>query len=166
MQPRGGWALTIVSPQRLIHYRDNWYLDAWCHERNALRSFSLDAIQNVTLLDEIAKTIVEADLDAELGSGYGIFSGREVEWAELCFSVERARYVGREALHKEQTGEWLPDGRYLLRIPYSDERELIMDILRHGDDVEVLSPASLRSALQRKIAQIHAMYCNTPENQR
>src|SRR3989344_3876154 len=20
-----------ISPQRLIHYRDNWYLDAWCH---------------------------------------------------------------------------------------------------------------------------------------
>ncbi len=31
-----------VSPQRLVHYRDNWYLDAWCHLRNDLRSFSMD----------------------------------------------------------------------------------------------------------------------------
>ena len=29
-----------VSPQRLIHYRENWYLDAWCHLRDELRSFS------------------------------------------------------------------------------------------------------------------------------
>ena len=35
-----------VSPERLIHYRDNWYLDAWCHLRTALRSFSVDAIES------------------------------------------------------------------------------------------------------------------------
>src|SRR4030067_2182248 len=33
-----------ISPQRLIHYRDNWYLDAWCHSRNALRSFAVERI--------------------------------------------------------------------------------------------------------------------------
>lgn len=33
-----------VSPQRLAHYRENWYLDAWCHLRDQLRSFSVDAI--------------------------------------------------------------------------------------------------------------------------
>jgi predicted DNA-binding transcriptional regulator YafY len=34
-----------VSPQRLIYYRDNWYLDAWCHQRRALRTFALDRMQ-------------------------------------------------------------------------------------------------------------------------
>jgi predicted DNA-binding transcriptional regulator YafY len=29
-----------VSPQRLVHYRDNWLLDGWCHTRKGLRSFS------------------------------------------------------------------------------------------------------------------------------
>jgi predicted DNA-binding transcriptional regulator YafY len=37
----------IVSPQRLVHYRDNWYLDAWCHWRRALRSFALDTLRAV-----------------------------------------------------------------------------------------------------------------------
>jgi predicted DNA-binding transcriptional regulator YafY len=40
-----------VSPQRVVHYRDNWYLDAWCHLRNDLRSFAIDAIQAATLLE-------------------------------------------------------------------------------------------------------------------
>ncbi len=35
-----------VSPQRLIHYRSNWLLDAWCHVRDELRSFSLDQISD------------------------------------------------------------------------------------------------------------------------
>ena len=34
-----------VSPQRLTYYRDNWYLDAWCHLREGLRTFALDAIE-------------------------------------------------------------------------------------------------------------------------
>src|ERR1041385_6833254 len=34
-----------VSPQRLVYYRDNWYLDAWCHLRKGLRSFALDVIE-------------------------------------------------------------------------------------------------------------------------
>ena len=40
-----------VSPQRLNHYRDNWYLDAWCHMRDGLRAFSVDAIEHAEILD-------------------------------------------------------------------------------------------------------------------
>ena len=32
----------------------------------------------------------------------------------------------------------------MLSIPYSEDRELVMDILRHGADVEVLEPEALR----------------------
>jgi predicted DNA-binding transcriptional regulator YafY len=35
-----------ISPQRLIHYRDNWYVDAYCHLREAIRSFAVDAIRS------------------------------------------------------------------------------------------------------------------------
>lgn len=35
----------LVSPQQLVHYRDNWYLDGWCHLRKGLRTFALDAIE-------------------------------------------------------------------------------------------------------------------------
>ena len=39
-----------VSPLRLVHYRENWYLDAWCHLRQNLRNFALDAISQAHLL--------------------------------------------------------------------------------------------------------------------
>jgi len=58
-----------ISPQRLIHYRDNWYLDGWCHLRNELRSFAIDAISRVELLDTLASDIEDALLDRVLGSG-------------------------------------------------------------------------------------------------
>ncbi len=64
-----------VSPQRLIHYRDNWYLDAWCHWRDALRSFAVDAIEHVRALDAKAIDVPDGELDDVLGAGYGIFAG-------------------------------------------------------------------------------------------
>lgn len=143
-----------ISPQRLIHYRDNWYLDAWCHLRNELRSFAVDAIRWMELLDTTARDVAEEVLDEVLGAGYGIFSGREVKWAVLRFSPERARWVGAEKWHPRQEGRLLDDGIYELRLPYSNDPELLMDILKYGADCEVLEPAELR---QRVAAEVQRM---------
>ena len=40
-------------------------------------------------------------------------------------------------------------------MPYSDDRELVMDILKYGPDVEVLEPEALRAALERQSSIIH-----------
>ena len=109
-----------ISPQRLVHYRENWYCDAWCHLREDLRSFAVDAIQSAELVDRKAKPIAERDLDEVLASGYGIFSGRKTTWAKLRFTAERARWVSVEAWHPEQKGRFEPDGRYVLELPFSD----------------------------------------------
>jgi predicted DNA-binding transcriptional regulator YafY len=43
-----------VSPQRLVHYRNTWYLDAWCHRVDALRRFALDAVEQAQVLEKAA----------------------------------------------------------------------------------------------------------------
>ena len=143
-----------VSPLRLVHYRENWYLDAWCHLRKGLRNFAVDAITALVPMDTAAKEIGLARLDAVSGPGYGIFSGRTVRWARLHFSPERARWVAHEQWHPQQTGDYEVDGSYVLRIPYTDHRELIMDILKHGEHCEVLGPQRLRNQV---MAQVEAM---------
>ena len=142
-----------VSPQRLNHYRDNWYLDAWCHLREGLRAFSVDAIEHAEILDRRAKDVPDRRLDEVLGSGYGVFSGDRISWAVLRFTPQRARWVASERWHRNQAGKFLEDGRYELRVPYADDRELIMDIMKYGGDCTVVSPKVLRervaSELQR-----------------
>lgn len=147
-----------VSPQRLVHYRENWYLDAWCHLREGLRSFSMDCVQDAELRDGEALEIPDAELDEVLGSGYGIFSGREVQWAKLRFSPSAARWVASEAWHPRQRAEVAEDGSYVLEVPYSDDRELLQDILKYGADVEVLEPASLRQRVQEAIFAAMRVY--------
>jgi predicted DNA-binding transcriptional regulator YafY len=147
-----------ISPQRIVHYRDNWYVDAWCHLRNDLRSFSVDAIRRVKVLRETARNVMSAKLDEYFASAYGIFSGQPKAWAVLRFSPERARWVQSERWHGEQQSEMLPDGSYRLRVPYADERELLMDILRHGRHVEVESPMSLRRRVADEVVALAAIY--------
>lgn len=154
-----------VSPQRLVFYRQNWYLDAWCHLREGLRSFALDGMRSVRGLRVAAHEVDDKALDAFFRSGYGIFSGSHVRWAKLRFSAERARWVAAERWHSRQRGHFEDDGRYVLEIPYSDTPELIGDILRHGAEVEVLDPPELHAAihdeLQRALARSAAVAART-----
>lgn len=140
-----------VSPQRIIHYRDNWYLDAWCHHRDALRSFSLDAIQAIELSDKLAIDVTEDELNSILSSGYGIFAGKDVEWATLVFSPSRARWVANEKWHPDQVGKMLDDGSYELKVPYSDTREILIDIMKYGADVKVTNPSKLREQVKASL---------------
>ena len=133
-----------VSPQRITHYRDNWYLDAWDHDRDALRSFSVDRISSARVLDAEARDIAETQLDEHLAGSYGIFSGPPKGWATIVFSAKSARWVADERWHSQQQGRYLSDGRYELKVPYSTSRELLMDVLHYGSDAEIIEPPSLR----------------------
>lgn len=147
-----------ISPQRLVHYRGNWYVDSWCHLRNDIRNFSVDAIKGAEILEKKAEDIPEKKLNEVLGSGYGIFSGKDVQWATLLFTPERARWVASERWHNQQKGKFLPDGSYELRIPYADDRELMMDILRHGAEVSVVEPQALKEKLAVEIGRMQKLY--------
>ncbi len=141
-----------VSPQRLIHYRSNWYLDAFCHLRNQLRSFALDRLQPIETLTTPAEDITDEKLDAHFTKSYGIFAGQPKHTAHLRFTPQAARWVADEQWHPQQQGKILSDGSYELHIPYSDPRELIMDILKYGPDVNVIGPAELREWVAEKLS--------------
>lgn len=138
----------LVSPQRLVHYRDNWYLDAFCHKAGAIRVFAVDAIRAARLTEQPAQELDDADLDREVAAGYGIFAGTDLRWARLRFTPLAARWVASETWHPEQRGTLEADGSWLLELPYSDDRELVMDLLRHGAEVEVLDPPGLRTRVR------------------
>ncbi len=137
-----------VSPQRLTHYRDNWYLDVWDHDREALRSFAVDRMSDAHALEAAAIDVGESDLNELLASSYGIFAGKPKAWATIRFSSHAARWVADEHWHSQQKGEWLADGRYELKLPYSNSKELLMDVLKYGPDAEVVAPLPLREEMK------------------
>lgn len=147
-----------VSPQRLVHYRENWYLDAWCHLRDGLRNFAVDSISRVEVLEKKVKDVSRTSMDLELGPGYGIFTGQDVQHAKLRFTPERARWVAHEQWHPKQRGTLESDGCYTLELPYADDRELLMDILKFGAEVEVLGPAVLKKRVRDEVGRMARQY--------
>lgn len=149
-----------VSPQRLVFYRYTWYLDAWCHASDGLRRFALDAITGAEALDAKAKAVPLRELEAALDAGYGIYggSGAKVRWATLLFDADAARWVANEEWHPEQTSRHLDDGRYELRVPFSDPTEIAMDILRHGPNVVVTGDAALVAMIRERLGAAAAAY--------
>ena len=150
---RGREATTwrTVSPQRLTHYRSTWYLDAWCHTKEQLLRFALDAVKQAQVLDLRAKDIALKKVEAALDAGYGIFAGSKPQWATLVFSATAARWVSQEQWHPQQKSQWLDDGSYQLEVPYTNQTELVMDLLRHSGEVRVIAPPSLAQAVMSQL---------------
>jgi predicted DNA-binding transcriptional regulator YafY len=147
-----------LSPQRIVHYREAWYLDAWDEGKQALRSFSIDRIRRARVLDEPARDVPEAELEEHYATAYGIFGGKADKVAVLRFTPERARWVADEQWHPQQEGAWLRDGSYELKIPYREAYELVMDVMRQGAGVEVIAPPELRRAVAAELERAAAQY--------
>jgi len=147
----------MADPQRLLHYRSNWYLLAHCHQANALRLFSLDRISSPALLTEPAPAIPDALLTSFTGASFGIFGGQPKAIAHLRFTKHAAQWVADEQWHPDQISEWRDDG-FHLKVPYADSRELVMDILKYGPDVEVLGPLELREEVVSRVRRMGEIY--------
>jgi predicted DNA-binding transcriptional regulator YafY len=149
-----------VSPQRLVNYRNTWYLDAWCHSSEALRRFALDAVREARPLEAKARLVALRELEAQLDAGYGIYggTGSRLRWATLHFNADAALWVANEEWHAQQKSRWLPDGRYELLVPYGEPTELVMDILRHGDSVSVVGDKALQAVIAKRLAAAAALY--------
>lgn len=147
-----------ISPQRLTQYRNSWYLDAWCHSAKGLRSFALERIREQRLLEEAADDVKAMDLAEHFDRSYGIFSGPASHRAELRFTPEMSRWVAEEQWHPDQKGSFDAAGAWTLEVPFSDPRELVMDILRYGSEVEVFSPGFLRDMVAESARETAALY--------
>ena len=140
-----------ISPQRLIYYRENWYLDAYCHLREGLRSFALDGILTAVLTNTKAQEVSEKECQEHFAQSYGIFSGKATQRAKLRFTPEHARWVSGEHWHGQQVGSFDKEGYYNLEFDFNQDPELIMDIMKHGSGVEVVSPSSLKNKVKAEL---------------
>ena len=120
--------------------------------------FALDSIEHATLTDAKARDVSLKQVDDETAGGYGIYRGKDLQWATLVFTQEAARWVRSEVWHEAQRTRELADGRFELKVPYSQSTEIEMDILRHGENVEVIAPAALRKKITERLAAARKTY--------
>ena len=147
-----------ISPQRLIFYRENWYLDAYCHLRQGLRSFAVDGIRSALPTNSKAQEISDKECQEHFAQSYGIFSGKATQRAKLRFTPEHARWVSGENWHGQQVGSFDKEGYFNLEFDYNQDPELVMDIMKHGSGVEVIGPASLKNKVKAELEKAFKAY--------
>jgi len=148
----------IVSPLKLTNYKNAWYLDSWCHLRHGIRSFALEQITDCNIQNQASKVVGKEILKQHFSGSYGIFSGEHKYTARLKISAKIASWVATEQWHSKQNITQLSDGSLFLEVPYNNDIELIMDILRYGENITVLSPDSLKDRVINVIRKMSENY--------
>jgi proteasome accessory factor C len=139
-----------VSPQTLVYYRDQWYLDAWCHKRQQLRTFMLSRINSAYQINEAAREFTADEIDQHFHNSYGIFSGGDQKTADIIFLPGAAHLVAQQQWHPDAKGQWHGD-EYHLNLPYNDDRELLRDLLSYAPNVIVNGPEELKNAYKKRL---------------
>jgi predicted DNA-binding transcriptional regulator YafY len=155
----GSTSRRIVSPHQLVRYKDNWYLDAFCHSANQPRIFSLDMIKNIHYKNATYHCIDTESLRDVYATSYGIFSGKPTATAVINFSGIAARYVKREQWHPQQKILDLDTTTVQLHIPFNNPTELLSAILCWGSDAEVIGPQPLRDEIAAITKSMAEKYC-------
>ena len=143
--------LREVSPMRLVNYKSRWYMDAWCHQTEALKTFNLSYISSAELLDKACKSVSMREVEQRLDSTYGLFSGDMIRIAVIEIDDVLGAYVKDEIWHKDQVMKIRENGSLELQVPYAHEAELAGQILRLGSHARVKAPASLRRHMREEL---------------
>jgi len=150
-----------VEAQRLIHYEGVWYLVAFDHLRNGLRTFHLGRVRALTVTaDPVTKEETpswQTEVETWTTSGFGIFRGGEPWSATVRLRGPALRLASAQKWHPNQTdtrgsdptGEWLER-----TVPVVDSRELLSRVLGFGGDAEALTPPAFRD---QWIAEVRRM---------
>lgn len=153
----GGESSTrTAAPLQIINYQGRWYCYSFCYLRQENRLFHIGRIQSAELTNQIIPEDISLDRTM-LGLSFGIFQGKPRYTAEILFTSTAAELIKNQRWHKDQETKVVEKG-VLLRLPVSDDRELVMKILQYGAMAQVLSPPELIKRLQTEIIAMAENY--------
>jgi predicted DNA-binding transcriptional regulator YafY len=148
-----------VDPYGLTYKIGAWYLVGYCHLRLGIRTFGLDRIKWMRVVEE-ARFVYPADFDlAEwLSKGWQLQAGGEPTEVVVRFEREVAAWVAGGHWHPTQKIEKRPDGTLIFRVTVHGYEEIVYWILSFGAQAEALEPAPLRAAVADAAQKMAALY--------
>ncbi len=148
-----------IVPLHLLNFMQDWYLIAYCGKTHALRGFDLSRVQ---LLGRAKHRLplpgnlpnIEDFLDKQ----FGIASGKRSIAVSLRFTPTASRRIKEQVWHPAQKTKWDRKGRLTLTVPVSDYRGIKSEVLKLGDEVEVIKPAALRREIMHELNRMVGLY--------
>jgi proteasome accessory factor BC len=137
-----------IEPYKLVNGQEGWYIHCWDLDKEDSRSYRLDRVKEVDVLDESfePRPGVEPDVHGWLSTGE-VESGST---ARIWVSPERARWVRED--HPGATE--LSDGAVIFERTYASYEWLAREILKEAGDAVVLEPEEARRAVLEAAEQL------------
>jgi len=151
-------SMRTVDPYHLFNYMGTWHLIAFCHMRKALRDFNLCRITDVSIRENSFSLPKGFDFNRYFNSTFGLYKGGKTKLVTLRFSPLKSRWIKGQVWHKDQKEKVLKDGSLELTFQVANYSEVMMEILKHGSEVEVLKPKDLRDIIKKEARGIAKIY--------
>jgi len=146
----------LIHPYRLAYAQGGLYLLAYVPEYGEVRTFAVERVQSLSLLEEHF-TAIEALPEAAFPHSLGVHSGPP-ERVEIAFQPAVVDYVRNREWHPSQEVHALADGGVTLSLDVCRDRALRSWILSFGPFARVLAPVSLAEEIATQLEQAGAQY--------
>ena len=146
--------LRVVDPYHLANINGEWFLFAWCHLRNDIRTFVPARIQSVAQTGQTFVRPQSFSLKKRLRDSFGVQSGQGQHEVVVRFNELVSDYIREKKWHESQRLRELPDGGVELRMTLSSLAEVERWILGWAGNARVIKPPELADSIKRSAQSI------------
>jgi predicted DNA-binding transcriptional regulator YafY len=138
-----------LNPLALKEFKGRWYLLARDENGTAIKTYGLDRISDFTISKRRYEKFDYKELHKAFENCFGIINPVELkpEKIVLSFTSEQGKYLKTQPLHESQTVLIDTEDEYRISVLLRVTHDLIMELLSHGENLKVISPAGLRKSL-------------------
>ncbi len=137
----------LVDPYHLANINGEWYLFAYDHAREDIRTFAPTRIQSVKATGRTFPRPERFSLEQRLQNSFGVYSGKGAYHVVIRFAPRVADYVREKKWHESQELRELKAGGVELSLKLSSLPEIERWILSWGGDATVIKPLELRESI-------------------
>ena len=148
----------LIHPYRLAFAQGGLYLLAYVPEYGEVRTFAVERLQEVSLLEERFTPIEELP-DTAFPHSLGVHSGPP-ERVEIEFQPAVADYVRSREWHASQSVRDDPAGGVRMTLDVCLDRALQSWILSFGPFARVVAPAALAKEIAEQFEEARARYAS------
>ncbi len=152
-----GESTRIIEPYFIVFKGRAFYMVAYCRLRKDFRTFRLDRIKNVKILEETFSPRQGVSAESYFEGSWQVHGGEPVE-VVVRFTGNASRIVANSHHHSDESMKELPNGAIEYRVTVRGTEEIKRWILGFGGLATVLQPETLRLEIQKIAADLSTNY--------
>jgi hypothetical protein len=148
-----------IHPYAVKEYAKRWYIIAYCKERDGLRVYGLDRVRNMEVTGKKFRMTAGFDVDELFATSFGIYlPGGKGQTITFRCSESEAKFLRDLPIHRSQEEIRKEGDSVIFSIFVCPDKNLIMEICKHGNRIEIISPIEVREAVKEELTKALEQY--------